>query len=110
MELPLFRCYACLAYFKNISKQRNYQIMGVDTNSDTDTLILRNSVFQNSELQNSKLRNSKLQKSKLRNSKLRNSKLQNSELQNSELRHAVDNSENSGSGTAEFRTSNSGLQ
>jgi hypothetical protein len=49
--------------------------MGADTNTDTDTLILRNS-----------------------------------ELRNSELRHAVDYSENSGSGIAELRTSGSALQ
>jgi hypothetical protein len=58
--------------------------MGVDTDNDTDTLILRNSV--------------------LRNSKLRNSEVRKSEVRNSELRHAVDYSENSDSGIAEFWT------
>jgi hypothetical protein len=58
--------------------------MGVDTDTYTDTLILRKSVLQNSEL--------------------RKSELWNSELRNSE------HSENSGSGIAEFRTSSSGLQ
>ncbi len=46
----------------------------------------------------------------LRNSKLRSSELRNSKLLNRELRHAMDYSENSGSGIAELRISSSGLQ
>jgi hypothetical protein len=38
MELPLFRCSSFLGLFrKNILKRINYQIMGVETNTDTDT-------------------------------------------------------------------------
>jgi hypothetical protein len=38
MELPLFRCSAFfLPFLTNISKKRNYQIMGIDANTNTDT-------------------------------------------------------------------------
>jgi hypothetical protein len=37
MKLPLFRCYAFLAYFKKYFKEKKLSIMGVDTNTGTDT-------------------------------------------------------------------------
>jgi hypothetical protein len=37
MELLLFLCFVFLAFFLNVSNRRNYQIMGVDSDTDTDT-------------------------------------------------------------------------
>jgi hypothetical protein len=94
-SIPLFCIF--LPIFKNVSKRRNYQIMGL-----IPILIL---ILWNSELWNSELRNSKL-----RNSELRNSEPRNSELRNSKLWHAVDYSENSGSGRVELQASSNKLQ
>jgi hypothetical protein len=86
MERPLFRYSAFVGLFLKIFKrEKMIRYWGL-----IPILILQNSELQNSEL--------------------RNSELLNSELWNSKLRHAVDYSENSGTGRAELWTSSSGLQ
>jgi hypothetical protein len=37
MDLPPFRCFAFCPIKKNISKRRNYQIIEVDPDTDTNT-------------------------------------------------------------------------
>ncbi len=79
--------------------------MGVDTNTGTDTAeqrIAEQRTAEQETVENSEPRDSKLRDSKLRGSKLQISKLRNSALRNNELQHAVDYSENSGSGIAEL--------
>jgi uncharacterized protein YjbI with pentapeptide repeats len=107
MELPLFRCleFFCL-FLKIFQREEIIKLWGLIL---ILVLILRNSELRNSTLQNSKLRNNELRNSELWNSELRNGELRNSVLWNSELRHAVNYSENSGSGIAELRTGSSGL-